>query len=56
MATGETIFLLERRTLTDSLLSFPKDLRKHGGTFFSRILEFQAICSLDCAAAMRGNA
>ena len=32
MATGETIFLLERRTLNDGSLSFPKDPQeqKHG--------------------------
>ena len=53
MATRETIFLLERRTWSDDSLSFPKDPQKHGGTFFSRILDFQAICSLDGAAAMR---
>ena len=53
MATAETIFLLERRTWSDNSLSFPKDPQKHGGTFFSRILVFQAICSLDRAAAMR---
>ena len=53
MVTGETIFLLERRTWSDDSLSFPKDPQKHGGTFFSRILDFQAICSLDRAAAIR---
>ena len=47
MSTGDTIFLLERRTLSDGLLSFPKDQQKHGGTFFSRILDFQVICNLD---------
>ena len=52
MATRETIFLLARRTWSDESLSFPKDPQKHGGTF-SRILDFQAICSLDGAAAMR---
>ena len=33
MATGETIFLLERRTLSDGSLSFPKDphAQNHGG-------------------------
>ena len=53
MATGETIFLLERRTWSDDSLSFPKDPQKRGGTFFLRILDFQAICSLDRAAALR---
>ena len=43
MATRETIFLLERRKWSDDSLSFPKDPQKHGGTFFSRILDFQAI-------------
>ena len=53
MATRETIFLFERRTWSDDSLSFPRDPHKHGGTFFSRILDFQAICSLDGAVAMR---
>ena len=53
MATGETIFLLERRTLSDGSLSFQKDPQKHGGVFFSRILDSQVICSLARAAAMR---
>ena len=52
MATRETIFLLERRTWSDDSLSFLKDPQKHGGSFFSRILDFQATCSLDGAAAM----
>ena len=36
MATGGTIFLFERRTLSDGSLSFPKDLQeqKHGGPGF----------------------
>ena len=46
MATGETIFLLEMRTLSDGSLSFSKDPQKHGGTISSRILDIQAIWSL----------
>ena len=51
--TGEILFLLERRTLSDGLLSIPKDPKKHGGTIFSRILGILgAIWSLDRATAM----
>ena len=47
-------FFLRGETWSDDSLSFPKDPQNHGGTFFSRILDFQAICSLDSrAAAMR---
>ena len=53
MVTGETIFLLERRTLSDGSLSFLKDPQKHGGTIFSRILDIQAISGfLDRSAVM----
>ena len=51
MATGEIIFLLERRTLSGGSLSDPQ---KHGGTIFSRTLDIQVIWFLDRAAAMNG--
>ena len=54
MAAGETTFLLvERRTWSDGSLSFPKDPQKQGGTFFSRILDFQTICSFEAPIRCR---
>ena len=46
------LFLRGERRVTARCSSGTKDLQRRGGTFFSRVLDLQTLCSLDRAATM----
>ena len=46
-----SLFLRGERRVTARCSSGTKDLQRRGGTFFSRVLDLQTLCSLDRARA-----